>query len=632
MVNGINGKILHVDLTNKKLEIEYPDDAFYRQYVGGSLLGLYYVLKNTPPGIDAFDPANTLVLSLSPLTGTPIHGQSRLTITAKSPLTELIGDSQSGGFFPAEMKFTGYDAIVIHGRSDKPVYLYVSNDTVEIKEADFLWGKTTGEVEDLLKSELGDAKGQILQCGVAGENLVRFAAVISMCNRANGRNGMGAVMGYKKLKAIVVRGNQKPKIYDLKSLRNLSKKGNKSFKESNVYHLGLYGTAGIVQSQNFYGGLPTNNWSSGTFDHWENLDGITMANTILTGRDTCYSCIVRCKRIVEVNESTNGKDNIDPKYGGPEYETLATLGSYCGIGNLRAIAYANQLCNMYGLDTISCGATIAWAMDCYENGIITSADTDGIDLVFGNAEGMITLVEKIALRDGFGDLLAEGSYRAAKKFGEMAENLVVTVKKQELPAHMPQVKRGLGLIYAVNPFGADHESSAHDPDYSNFPERMKFLGLNDPQDNDYILNKEKVQFMLITQYFCSALDSLNLCQFVFGSGWQLFGPEEVVSAVNAVTGWKLSIEDILKIGQRRLNMMKVFNLREGLNRKEDILPKKLSTPLIGGQSDGNFVTNEELEEAKDYYYELAGWDVISGNPSSDKLIELGLEWLLEALS
>jgi len=307
---------------------------------------------------------------------------------------------------------------------------------------------------------------------------------------------------------------------------------------------------------------------------------------------------------------------------------LAALGSYCGINNLMAVAYANQLCNMYGLDTISCGATIAWAMDCYENGIITSADTNGIDLIFGNEEGMIALVKKIASRDGFGDLLAEGSYRAAKIYGSSAENLVVAVKKQELPAHMPQVKRGLGLIYAVNPFGADHESSAHDPDYSSFPERMEFLGLNDPQSNNYILNKEKVQFMLTTEYFCSALDSLNLCQFVFGSGWQLYGPEDVVTAVNAVTGWEFSIKDIVKIGQRRLNMMKVFNCREGLDRDDDILPKKLSLPLIGGQSDSLFVTKEELEEAKDHYYKLAGWDVISGNPSSDILIKLGLEWLI----
>jgi aldehyde:ferredoxin oxidoreductase len=353
------------------------------------------------------------------------------------------------------------------------------------------------------------------------------------------------------------------------------------------------------------------------------LDGTTMAKTILKERDTCYACTVRCKRVVEVKE---GPYRVDPRYGGPEYETLATFGTYCGIDDLKAVAYANQLCNMHGMDTISCGATIAWAMDCAEHGILSSADTDGLDLRFGNARAMVMMTERIAKREGFGDLLAEGSARAAARFGPEAQDLVVAVKGQELPAHMPQVKRSLALIYAVNPFGADHQSSEHDPSYPEYPERMAELGLTDPQP-DQVLNEAKVHYAWTTQCAYAALDSYNLCQFVFGPAWQLYSMSQFAQVVRCITGWSVGVDDLLRVGERRTLMQRAFNAREGFGPEADSLPKKLFSPLRGGASDGVALELDEFEAARQQYYRLAGCDTTTGAPLPEKLEALDLGWL-----
>jgi aldehyde:ferredoxin oxidoreductase len=626
MPYGYTGRILHAYLDTLTLEIETPEDEFYRKYMGGSAMGLYYLFKHTPAKADPFGPENTLTLTLGVTTGAPISGQSRLTANAKSPLTGGIGDSQSGGFFPAELKFAGFDALVIHAQAERPVYLWRRDGEAEFKSAEHLWGCTTGEVDEILKRELDDQKIQVLQTGIAGENLVRFAALINMANRANGRTGMGAVMGSKKLKAIAVRGRQKPPLADPKGLNQHARWGVKAFPDSDVYGLGLLGTAEIVGSQNKDGGLPTRNWVSGTFEGWKALDGKTMQKTILKERDTCYACTVRCKRVVEID----GRYEVDPRYGGPEYETLSTFGSYCGIDDLEAVAYANQLCNAYGMDTISCGATIAWAMDAFEAGLLTLEDTGGIELRFGDHQAMTELVEMIARRQGFGDLLAEGSARAALQFGGGAEELVVAVKNQEFPAHMPQVKRSLGLIYAVNPFGADHQSSEHDPSYGDYPERMAQIGLTNPQPSD-LLNEEKVRYALVTQYLYSALDSVNVCQFVFGPSWHLYDAQQLAEMVSLVTGWDVSVDELLEVGERRLNLLRAFNAREGIGRDADRLPVKMYRALQGGASDGIALTHVEIEKAKDVYYQMAGWDVSSGMPTHAKLEEIGLGWVATLL-
>jgi aldehyde:ferredoxin oxidoreductase len=627
MFYGYHGRILHVDLDKGLVEIETPDESFYRTYMGGSALGAYYSLKQTPKNIDPFDPQNTLVIALSVLTGAPISGQARMTMVAKSPLTDAIGDSQAGGFFPAEMKFSGFDAIVVKGQAKSPVYLWVHDGEAALKDASKIWGRPTGEAERMIKDELGDEKIEVLQIGPAGEKLVRFASVINMSNRANGRTGMGAVMGSKRLKAIAVRGSRKPALADRDNLVKLAKWGADNFEDSDVYSLGILGTAGDIGGLQESGMLPTHNWRSGVFDGWQSIDGKTMADTILKARDTCYACTIRCKRVVEVTE---GPYKVDPHYGGPEYETIAAVGSYCDINDLPAIAYANQLCNMYGIDTISCGATIAWAMDCFEAGILTPKDTGGLEIRYGDEEMMVRLTEMIGNREGFGDILAEGSARAAERYGQQAMDRVAAVKKQELPAHTARVKRSLSLIYGVNPFGADHQSHEHDPSYKEYSERMAEIGLTNPQPVR-VLNEEKVRYALTTQYLYSCLDTINMCQFVAGPAWQLYGPQQLVEIIRSVTGWNVTIEELLKVGERRLNMLRAFNTREGIGRDADTLPKKLQQPMVGGPSDGLVVTVEEFEKAKDWYYEMAGWDVENGNPTRQKLEELELDWLADEL-
>jgi len=631
MPYGYMGKILHVDLSSGKIETEEPPESFYRTYMGGSALAMYYLLNNLPPGVDPLSPENILVISVGVLTGAPISGLSRVMANAKSPLTGAIGDSEGGGFWPAEFKFTGYDAIIFTGRAPKPVYLWIHDGEVELRDASHLWGKVTGEAEALIREELGDKRIQVLQIGPAGEKLTRFAAIMNMSTRACGRTGMGAVMGSKNLKAIAVRGHNHPEVFDRDTIRELAKWGRENLEDSGVYSLQLHGTAGGIDFLQKIGGLPTRNWTSGVFEGWEKIWGQTMTDTILKENDTCYGCIIRCKRVVEVK----GRYNVDPLYGGPEYETVATMGSYCGIDDLEAIAKANEICNKYGMDTISCGATVAFAMDCYENGILTKEDTGGIELRFGNAEAMVQMVQMIAERKGLGKLLAEGSYRAAQKIGKGAEKLAVTCKKQEYPAHVPQAKRSLALIYAVNPFGADHMSSDHDPNYSpehSTPEtleRLSELGLIHPLDI-HDLSVEKVRYALYTEYVHSLLDSLGTCQFVWGPSWQLYDLAQLRDLIQAVTGWRTSLYELMLVGQRRLNMMRVFNAREGITKDVEMLPPKGFIALKGGATDGVAVSKEEFLKARELYYQMAGWDE-NGVPTPGKLAELGLDWAIDLL-
>ncbi len=630
MARCFTGSILHVDLSADTLWVEHPPEEFYRKYGGGSAMGMYYVLKETPPHADPLGPNNTLTLFSGLPTGLAIAGQSRLAANARSPISGGAGDSQCGGFFPAALKFSGFDGIVIHGKSPKPVYLYLHDGQAELRGAEHLWGKVTGEVEALLKDELHDPKLEVLQIGPGGEKLVRFAALINMSNRANGRTGLGAVMGSKLLKAVVVKGGGKLEAADKAAITRMQREGAKNIDEiPDVKGLGLNGTADVVGFQNSIGSLPAYNYNHGTFAGADHLMGDVMTGTILKERDTCYSCTVRCKRVVETEFAGQ---KVMPVYGGPEYETIATMGSYCGVDDLNAVALANQICNMYGLDTIACGATISFAMECFEHGLLTLEDTGGIELRFGNAEAVVAMVEQIAKREGLGDLLAEGSARVAEKLGPAAKEFVVTVKKTELPAHIPHAKKSLGLIYAVNPFGADHQSSEHDPMYEEggaqlYYDRLALLGLHDVQSPGS-MSDEKIRFAYLGELFYSALDTYGLCQFVWGPAWQLYGPAELAAMLSAATGWEISVAEIMQIGARRLNMLRAFNAREGFTRAEDVLPRKFSRAMQGeGPTAGVSYAPADLEQYKDVYYRLAGWDVSSGNPTPQRLAELGLDWI-----
>ena len=635
MPYGYVGKILHVDLTTGVIEVEEPPEAFYRKYLGGSAMGLYYILREAPPGADPLGPENVLAFFTGVTTGAPISGQSRMNVNARSPVSGAIGDSQAGGFFPAELKFAGYDGIVFKGRSPTPVYLAILHGKAELRDAAHLVGKLTGEVDDLLKQAVGEPKAQVAQCGPAAENGVLFSSIINMANRSNGRTGMGLVMASKNLKAIVVRGKQTPEIADPRALAALSKSGYKMLPDNpDVDALTKFGTASVLLPQNMMGTLPTRNYTESQFEFAEDISGERMAETVLKENDTCYACIVRCKRVVAIED---GPLSVDPRYGGPEYETLSTFGSYCGVHDLAAVCKANEICNQYGVDTISCGATIAFAMECYERGIIGPQHTGGLELSYGDAGAMLAVLQQIVSNTGpLGTLLSQGSARAAQSWDPAAQSCLITVKNQEAPAHMPQAKKSLALIYAVNPFGADHQSSEHDWMYEDevatplYLERLKSLDLKDPPVA-LSLGPEKVRFAARTQIFYSLLDTLELCQFVFGPAWTLYGPDEAVEMVRAVTGWPVSLYELLAAGERRLNLLRVFNAREGFSRKDDALPARFFQPLLGtGPSAGAAIDPAEFEASLDLYYQLLHWTP-DGIPTRAALVDLGIEWAGEHL-
>jgi aldehyde:ferredoxin oxidoreductase len=647
MPYGYNGKILHVNLTSGTFEVEKPSEEFYRKYLGGSALNSYYLLKLVPAGADPLGEENVLAVSVSVTTGAPIAGQSRVCVGAKSPLTGLIGDSQSGGYFPAELKYAGFDAIIIRGKSPKPVYLWVNDGEYELRDASHLWGKITGEVEDLIWKELGDKEVKIIQIGPAGEKGVRFSSIINNCARANGRTGLGTVMGSKNLKAIAVRGENGKKEYavaDKEKFNELRKMGNVRFKDSFMKIMGKFGTAMAMNGQSASGQLPTYNYTSGTFEGVEKISGEEQYNTILRGakegkqdklgRDTCFSCPIRCKRVVEID---NDNIQVDPRYGGPEYESMAMLGSNCGIDDLEAIAKANELCGKFGMDTISCGATVAWAMECFEKGLISEEDTGGLTLKFGNVPAFLKIIEMIGKREGFGDLLAEGTVRAAKVVGQGSEKMVVASNKQDFPAHMPRVKVSLGVNYATNPYGACHMTSGHDPMYekqpaadgqegpAEVPPPLAMLGLTSPTE-PRSLGAEKIRFMRITEDFQSAIDCLSWCLFVSGAMGGLFVPLEMPQIINSVTGWDMTFDEFIKVGERKFNMMRLFNARDGYDSSKDVIPERMFTPMQGGVSDGFKLDEEECEQAKVEFYKQRGWDPETGNPTEEKIADLGLEW------
>ncbi len=623
-------RVLDVDLDSGTLTTKTIPGEIYRLYPGGSALGLYLFLNEIKAGVDPLSPDNVLVMAVSPLTGLPISGLSRIAVTTKSPLTGAVADSQAGGFFPAELKSNGWDALLFRGRSPEPVYLYISGDKAELRSASAIWGQVTGEAEMAIKAELGEKNLHIAQVGPAGENMVKFASIMNMCNRANGRTGTGAVMGSKNLKAVAVKKGKKPKPVDRDKVKELSTGAVETIQGNSVLsNLAENGTSGDLESLNLVGYLVTRNWKSGWFPEGaQQITGTTMTSTILKKRDTCYGCVVRCKRVVEVP----GK--VDPLYGGPEYETCAALGSYCGIKNLEAVAYANQLCNMYGLDTISCGATISFAMECFEKGLLTRDDSGGLELTFGNEEVLPQIIEQIAYKRGLGAVLAEGSREAAKQLGSEAMALCITAKGQELPAHMPQQKPSLGIIYAVNSFGADHQSSAHDPILSAHPRSRVWNKLNQIgiwkgyQPDEFNIDAEKIRFAFNSQCFYALADSLCLCQFVWGPAWQLYGPNNLVDLCRSGLGWETSLYELMLAGERRINMMRFFNAREGFDRKDDLLPERLFEPLPDGPSKGTALDKEEFEAARDLYYRIAGWDPETGNPTEAALERLSLGWLL----
>ncbi|HGJ64276.1 TPA: aldehyde ferredoxin oxidoreductase, partial [bacterium] len=461
MGKGYNKKVLRIDLSEHKIDIEEPEEYIYHTYLGGAALAVHYLLKELPKGIDPFSPENIIVFTCSVITGAPISGASRFTVASKSPLTGGYGESEAGGWWGPELKKAGFDAIIIKGKSLNPVYIWIHDGEVEIKDASNLWGMVTGDSQDIIKNELGDDKIRVLQIGPGGENLVRYACIVNELKHFNGRTGLGAVMGSKNLKAIAVRGTKNIEIANEDSAKDIVKwlRDNYVYKPHDMHD---EGTARLVPALSEGGILPTQNFKQGSFENALDISGTRMKETILVRRGTCYACSVACKREVKVDERGF---HASPKYGGPEYETIGSLGSLCRVGDLPAIAMGNEICNKYAIDTISAGVAIAFAMECYENGILTKEDTGGIELNFGNAEAMVKMTEMIGKREGLGNILAEGVKKASEMIGKGSEKYAMHSKGQELPMHEPRGKRSLLYAYSISPTGADHMEAPHDITY-----------------------------------------------------------------------------------------------------------------------------------------------------------------------
>ncbi|MEW5720986.1 MAG: aldehyde ferredoxin oxidoreductase family protein, partial [Chloroflexota bacterium] len=506
--------ILRVDLTNRTTRVETFDENFYRLYPGGKALAAYILLRELPRGTEPFDPANILVLANGVLTGAPFSTATRYTVIARSPLTRGFGEAEAGGFWGPELKMAGWEAIVITGRADKPVYLWIKNAQVEIRDARHLWGRDPDQVQNAIRAELGDKLIRILQIGIGGENLVRFAGLTNELRHFNARTGMGAVMGSKNLRAVAVRGTARYADWaqDPKTITALGTTLAKRVKEHpQSWDLQNKGTPGLVDGLNAAGILPTRNFHQGAFENVDDIKWEKYEKELLTARRSCYACAVRCKREVKVDD----RYQVSDAYGGPEYESLDSLGPNCGIGDLQAIAKANELCNRYLLDSISCGATIAFAMECFEHGLIGLKETGGIDLRFGNAEAMLKLIEMIARRQGIGDLLAEGTRRAAEIIGGDAHYFAMHVKGQELPMHDPRGKTAVGIMYAINEGGADHLAAAHDTVLAN-PDSAGFkgaapLGIQALPPRE--LSERKARNYYITENWTSAEKVNGLCYF-----------------------------------------------------------------------------------------------------------------------
>ena len=623
MPHGYNGKILRVDLSSGKLATEEPPENFYRQYFGGEGFIGYFLLKELPKGVEPLSPANKLIFAAGPLTGVPAGGCGRHSVGGKSPLTGGYGEADSGGYWGAELKMAGFDAIIVEGKAEKPVYLFIQDGEAQIKDARHLWGMKALECQDAIRKELADPNIKVALIGPAGENLVRFASVMNDLDAAAGRTGMGAVMGSKNLKAVACRGHQRVSLADPPVVKEIARWITEN---TPITNKGMrdFGTARMVNILDGVGGLPTRYFQQGSFEGANKISGQTMKDTIFVKRRACFACPVQCKREVKVDEPYK----VDPRYGGPEYETLAALGSDCGITDLIAVSKANELANAYGMDTISCGATIAFAMECFESGLLSQKDTGGIDLRFGNESAMLQMVEQIALRHGFGNTLAEGVARVSKKIGPASEEFAMHIKGQELPMHEPRLKQGMGVGYIMSPTGADHCHNIHDTVYTELTpslEMLQGMGILEPMPaND--LSPAKVRLFKYYSEFIHLLNCAVCCYFVMSLS--LVGFDRLTQLVRSVTGWDATFFELLKVGERSANLARVFNVREGFTAQDDNMPQRFFAPHSSGPLKVA-LDPEAFQKAKETYYDMMGWP--NGVPSPGKLGELGIEWALPLL-
>lgn len=605
---GWRGKLLRVDLTNRRVLEEKLDEKTARDYIGGRGLGIYYLNKEIDPRCEPFSPQNMLIMATGPLTGTTVPTGGRYMVMTKSPLTGALTCSNSGGHFPKELKWAGIDAILITGRAPEPVYLLIDKAKAEIRPAEHLWGKTVPQTTEILQNET-DPRARVACIGPAGEKRVLFASIMNEKDRAAGRGGVGAVMGSKNLKAVVVRGNSPVPIADKKRFREIQNRVvppfTKTLKDS---PLRKHGTIGVVtpitQSK---GVLPTKNFQKGTFENWEAITGQTLTQKYLQKNRACWACPIACGRVTKVDEP-----GFEGSGEGPEYETGFALGSMCLIDNLAAITKANYLCNELGLDTMSMGVTIACAMELFERGYLNEQGAGG-PVVWGDAKRLVDLVRMTGFREGFGDEMAEGSYRLAQRYGH--PELAMVSKRMELPGYDPRGLQGEGLNYATSPIGGSHCRG-----HIAYSELMGF-----PQAVDPYESKGKGRLVKLWQDVTCLIDSAGIC--LFFTVRNLLRPElelkpdGILAYLNAVTGVDYSLDELLKAGERTFNAERQFLIKAGFSRRDDSLPPRLTQePLEDGPAAGLVC---KLDQMLDEYYRERGWTQ-DGVPAEAKLRELGL--------
>ncbi len=611
---GFMGKILRANLESRTISEEPISESDARKFLGGSGLATKYLLEELAPGIDPLGPENKLIIMTGPLTGTASPSAGRFSAVAKSPQTGLWAQANSGGRWGCDFKHCGYDGIVIDGRSDAPIVLIIEDGKAEFRDAGSLWGQGVFETTRVLKEELGK-KFNVACIGIAGENLVKYAAIMNDEHRALGRCGLGAVMGSKNLKAIAVSGSQKIPLADRETFREAAKTASELVNESLLkMTLEVYGTVMVMDMVNVKGGLPTRNWQTGVCTYTDDINGPAINERILTKRAACFACPIACGRVTEITSgpfATQGE--------GPEYESVGVFGPMCDIKDLDAITHASILCNDYGIDTVSCGSTIAFALECYEKGILTDSDTGGLQLKFGEAPVMVDLVHKIAHREGIGDLLAEGSRRVSEKLGQGSERFAMQVKGLELACYDCRATKITGLSFATANRGGDHITAyVQGPTFLDVP----FLIVEESTIEDATVeNPAEAKVVKDLEDALGVFDAVGACKFM---GMALMA-EEVVPIIASATGWDFGVEEFRLSGERLFNQARMFNMREGASRKDDTLPKRLlEEPLPDGPAAGLVV---DLEPLLDAYYEFRGWDLETGCPTASKLEELGLGYL-----
>lgn len=601
-MNAWAGKIIRVDLTSGKITKEPLNMKDARAFIGARGLAAKMLFDEVDPNIDALSPENKLFFAAGPLTGTFAPNVGRYNVVCKSPLTGAIAGSNSGGSFGPELKYAGYDMVVFEGKSPKPVFLWIKDDLVELRDATALWGKEVPETTDMIREET-DEEAKVACIGPAGEKLSLIASVMNEMGRAAGRSGVGAVMGSKNLKAVAVVGTGSVNVGNKELFDEAQKDASAKIKAHPVGGAGLkaYGTDVLVNILNSVGSLPTRNFHEGYFPTADKVGGETLAKNNLVRPRGCYSCIIECGRATKVT---------NPKFAGegegPEYETAWGFGPDCGIDNLDAVIKANFLCNDLGLDTISAATTIACAMDLYENGIITLKDTGGIPLNFGNEDVMVELVRMMGHREGFGDKLADGSYRLAASYGHPEYSM--SAKKQEMPAYDPRGVQGIGLHYATSNRGGCH--------VRGYTIAVEVLG--NPVKMDQHTIDGKPELVSTFQNLTAALDSTGACLFAtFG-----IGGDELACLLSGATGIQYTTEDFMKAGERIWNLERMWNLAVGMTSADDSLPPRLTKdPIPAGPSKGEV---SRLSEMLPVYYQIRGWDE-NGVPRPEKLHELGLD-------